>query len=332
MISYGPGAATDSMARIRRSTSIDELPACRTGTRCAGSTSTASVTPDVLAEIGEKFGLHPLALEDVANVTQRPKVEAYEKHLFIVTRIPLHSSAADGPTRPLATTPTADTPGPITRGPLATEQLSLRRQGLRPDPPGAARRLFDPVRARLRESRRLRSLGADYLAYALLDPLIDGYFPVLEALGERARGHREEVVDQPDAGPGRQHPRPQARPAELRRAVWPQREMISALMRDETPFIERETKVFLRDCYDHAVQIMDMVETYREIASGLLDVYLSSVSNRMNEIMKVLTIIATIFIPLTFIAGVYGMNFNPEARRGTCRSWTGATAIRSRCW
>ena len=169
---------------------------------------------------------------------------------------------------------------------LATEQVSLFfGAGWVLTFQETAEDVFEPVRERLRSGRvRIRSRGPDYLAYALVDALIDQFFPVLE---------RELLV--------------------LRRVVWPLREVVNGLEREEPPLVQPETRVFLRDCYDHTIQIMDMLETYRDLASGLMDLYLSSVSNRMNEVMKVLTVMASIFIPLTFLAGIYGMNFDPAA-------------------
>jgi magnesium transporter len=167
------------------------------------------------------------------------------------------------------------------------------------------------VRHRLRNgSGRLSSRGADYLAYALLDAAVDAFFPVMETCGERVEDLETDVVTKRDID---QIARIHDLKRDLltaRRAVWPQREMLNAIIRDETRLVSADTKVFLRDCYDHTVQLIDMIETYREIASGLVDIQLASQSNRMNEIMKILTIIATIFIPLSFIVGVYGMNFD----------------------
>ena len=173
---------------------------------------------------------------------------------------------------------------------------------------------FDPVRARLRQDpSRMRTHGADYLAYALLDALIDSYFPVLEHFGEALENSGAGGRGAAGPGPGRRASTRLKRDLlELRRALWPLREIMSHLLRDETPFIGAATRVYLRDCDDHVFQLMDMLEIDREVASGLMDLHLSSVSLRTNEIMKVLTIIATIFIPLGFIAGVYGMNFKPE--------------------
>jgi magnesium transporter len=246
---------------------------------------------ETIQELGKIFGIHGLALEDIINAHQRPKVEAYRDHVFIVTRMP------------------------VVGGGSATEQISMFL--------GASFLLtfqertgddFEPVRNRLRSAPggRIRSAKADYLAYALLDAVIDGYFPVLEAYGERVEDLEIEVVTSPQVGLTSRIHEVKRDLLALRRALWPQREMINALIRDEHPGITDQTRTYLRDCYDHTIQLVDVLETYREISSGLIDVYLSSLSARMNEIMKVLTFIATIFIPLGFIAGLYGMNFSPD--------------------
>ena len=242
-----------------------------------------------IQKIGTVFRLHKLALEDVVNVHQRAKVEDYQDHLFITARMVEFS------------------------GSLETEQISfflgknfvLTFQ----ERPGDC---LEPVRERIRKGQgQIRQSGADYLAYALLDAIIDNYFPVLEHYTERI----EELDEQVTAGDA---PRTIARIHSLRRdllllrrTIWPHREAINALARDPNPLISGDTRLFLRDCADHTVQIIDLVETYREMCSDLRDYCLSAVSNRMNEIMNVLTVIATIFIPLSFIAGVYGMNFDP---------------------
>jgi len=240
--------------------------------------------------LGDLFGLHRLALEDVVNVHQRSKSEAYDDHVFIVTRIVAPAAA------------------------VATEQISLfLGEGFVltfQERPGDC---FEPVRDRLRGKRgRIREFGADYLAYALLDAAIDGYFPVLEAYGERLEALEDSVMANPEPGQGALIHEMKRDLLTLRRAIWPLREMANGLGREVSPLIGEQTRLHLRDCYDHTIQLLDVVETYREIASGLVDVYLSSTSARLNEIMKVLTIIATIFIPLGFIAGLYGMNFDPK--------------------
>jgi magnesium transporter len=169
---------------------------------------------------------------------------------------------------------------------------------------------FQPVRQRLRSGGgRLRRLGSDYLAYALLDTIVDGYFVTLEALGEKMEMLEEELLQRPTPATLQQIHYLKQDTILLRRSVWPLREVIGALERGETPLVKDATQVYLRDLYDHTIQVMDTIETYRDMLSGMLDIYLSSISNTMNSVMKVLTIIGTIFIPLTFVAGVYGMNF-----------------------
>ncbi len=244
---------------------------------------------EVVRAVGELAGVHKLALEDAVNVHQRPKCEAYGEDVFVVARMP-HAGEA-----------------------LETEQLSVFvKPGLVVTFQERPEDTLGHVRDRLRRSSgRLRQTGSDYLAYAILDALVDGYFPVLDDYGERLEGIEDEMISAPtEASVQRLH---QARRdlLTLRRAIWPLREAVSALLREPIAVIGEDTRLYLRDCYDHTIQIMDLVETYRELASGLMDIYLSSVSNRMNEVMKILTVIATIFIPLTFIAGVYGMNFDP---------------------
>nr|WP_245243334.1 magnesium/cobalt transporter CorA [Pararhodobacter sp. SW119] len=252
-----------------------------------------------LQHIGKAFGLHPLALEDIVNLHQRPKVETYDGYLFIVLRMPVE------PPPTLDTTPVR----------LETEQvtMALGRDFVVTfqERPGDS---FDPVRHRLRNAGgQIRRRGADYLAYALIDAAIDAFFPILEAYGEQVEELEDDVIAQPG---NRQIARIHELKRNLltaRRALWPLRDMVNALLREDSPLIDSQTLVYLRDCHDHAIQLIDMIETYREICSGLVDIHLSSVSNRMNEVIKVLTIIATIFIPLTFIVGVYGMNFDPAA-------------------
>jgi magnesium transporter len=248
----------------------------------------------ILEQLGEHFHLHALSLEDVLNVPQRPKLEDYEGYQFLIMRMAIFQEAQE-----LSGT---------------TEQVSLF---LGPDFVLTVQEqigdVFEPVRQRLRQGRvRIRSAGADYLAYALLDAAIDGFFPVLEELSERLAALEEEVLSAPTRDTLEQIYTIRRALTNLRRAIWPAREAINVFARTDSALVTDHTRLFLRDCYDHVLQVLDVLESYRELASGLMDTYLSSQSNRMNEVMKVLTIIATIFIPLTFIAGIYGMNFNPE--------------------
>jgi magnesium transporter len=172
---------------------------------------------------------------------------------------------------------------------------------------------FEPVRDRIRNNRgTIRQRGVDYLAYALWDTIIDGYFLALEAYGERLEALENEVAIRPTKQTLTKIYQIRRELLALRRAIWPQRDAINTIIRDECSLVSKDVRIYLRDCYDHAVQIIDVIETYRELASGLMDVYLSAVGNRMNEVMKLLTVISTIFIPLTFLAGIYGMNFNTD--------------------
>ncbi len=245
--------------------------------------------------IGDVFHLHPLVLEDVVNVPQRPKVEEYEDQLLIIAHMVM---------------PMEDRQG------FYLEQVSfvLSKHYLLTVQENPEHDCFGLVRARIRSGKgMIRNKGVDFLAYALLDAIIDGFFPVLEDYGERIEELEDEVVVNPSRKTLQKIYEVRRELLALRRAIWPQRNAINRLIRDDSKLISQDVRIYLRDCYDHVTQVIDLVETYRELTSGLMDVYLSAVSNKMNEVMKLLTIISTIFIPLTFIVGVYGMNFNPEA-------------------
>jgi len=248
---------------------------------------------EVLTTLGRIFGLHRLALEDVVNLHQRPKVEDYEGNQFVVVRMPR----------------TPDT--------CETEQMSLFLGKnfviTFQEAPGDC---LDPVRKRIREgSTRIRSSGADYLTYAILDAVTDGYFPVLEHYGDRLLALEENLLgDEEDVPVAVLHALKRDLHT-LRGHIRPLREVFTSLLRTESTFFTPATLPFLRDCYDHAMQLIDQVESQRELALGLIELHRSNVGNRMNEVMKVLTIIATVFMPMSFIAGLYGMNFNPSASR-----------------
>lgn len=245
----------------------------------------------VIRRIGEIFGIHALALEDAVNVPQRPKSESYTRYQLFITRMGRVGSAG--------------------RASLDTEQVSiflgerfvLTLQEKRGDS-------FDPVRHRIRNGiGPLRTSGPDYLAYSLIDTVIDGYYPILEEIGDYLDELEEAVFVRACRSDLRKIHEVRRQLMSMRRAVWPQREALSSLIRDENPLVGETVRVHLRDVYDHAVQVIDVTETYRELAASLMDIYLSAVSQRTNEVMKVLTIIGSIFIPLTFVAGIYGMNF-----------------------
>ena len=252
---------------------------------------------ELIESLGKYFHIHPLVLEDIVHTDQRPKFEDLGDYLFIVMKMIYHTGDTDG---------------------MESEQISFlvgsnfvitfqERVG----------DVFEDVRDRIRKSRgRVRRMGADYLAYSLLDALVDRYFDVIEKAGDRIEAMEDEVMLNPAPSTLQRLYHIKRELLFLRRSIWPLREVVNGLTKGESSLIQEGTYPFIRDLYDHTIQIIDMLETMRDMNSGMFDMYLSSVSNRMNEVMKVLTIIATIFIPLTFIAGIYGMNFEfiPELK------------------
>lgn len=243
--------------------------------------------------LGEIFKIHPLALEDVVNVPQRPHTDEYPEQQVIISRM-VHLGDDHV---------------------VHTEQLGIVfGQGwVLTIQEESTRDCLDGVRSRIRRGKgNIRQLGADYLAYAILDAVVDGFFPLLEVFGERLEELEHQALEAQQRMSSHIHD-VKREMLTVRRAIWPQRDVVNALLRGESKHVTEGTRVYLRDTYDHTIQVMDIVETYREIASGLMDLYLSGVSNRMNEVMKVLTILSTIFMPLTFIAGIYGMNFEYDA-------------------
>jgi magnesium transporter len=245
--------------------------------------------PDQLRVLGEAFGLHPLALEDVFDREGRAKLETFDGQQFVVLNH-VHRDA---------------------EGTVSAEQVSffVGRHYLISIDEGA-QDIFDPVRQRIRGKSRIRSRGSDYLLYALIDVIIDSGFPLLETLGDELEALEDQTLDNPTQQARNKIHYAKRELVLMRRAWWPQREVVAALMRDDEQFLTDTTRLYMRDCYDHCVIEIDFVETYREMASSLLDTYLSAVTQRMNDIMKALTIIATIFLPLTFLTGLYGMNFD----------------------
>jgi magnesium transporter len=281
---------------IKRVNSIEE---------CVRLDNTAAVTwiniegihqTEVIQKIGDCYGFHPLVLEDILNTDQRPKMEDYKDYTFIVLKM-LHDSAPE----------------------IIAEQVSMILgrnfvisflEGIRGD-------VFKSTRERIRSGKgRLREMKADYLAYSLIDAVVDNYFVILEKMGERIEDLEEELLSNPTTGTVHVIHQLKREMIFLRKAVWPLREVINTLVRGDSSLISDSTRTYLRDVYDHTIQVIDSVETFRDMLSGMLDIYLSSISNRLNEIMKFLTIIGTIFIPLTFITGIYGMNFEyiPELK------------------
>jgi magnesium transporter len=246
---------------------------------------------DIIESLGRCFGVHPLVLEDIFNTYQRPKMEDFGDYIFVVLKMLYYDDEEDE---------------------IKTEQVSLilgenfviSFQEKKGD-------VFDTIRERIRSGKgRIRKMGADYLVYALMDSIVDNYFAIQEKVGERLEDMEEELLTNPSPEILHAIHNLKREMIFLRKSVWPLREVINGLKREESKLIRESTEIYFRDVYDHTIQVMDTIETSRDMLSGMLDVYLSSVSNKMNEVMKVLTIIATIFIPLTFLAGIYGMNFH----------------------
>lgn len=252
---------------------------------------------EVIRHIGEYFGVHPLVLEDIVDLGQRPKVEDYGDYLFFIVKMIYH----DKKTLDLYAEQI---------GLVLSDNFVISFQEKEGD-------VFDPIRLRIKEAKgRVRTQGADYLAYCLLDAIVDNYFAVLEKIGEDIDRMEKEMLEKLDERMPLQIHRLKTKIIYLRKQIWPLREVLSGLQRSQPRLIKKTTEIYLRDVYDHTIQVNDTLEAFRDAISGMHDVYLSGMSNKMNEIMKVLTIFSAIFIPLTFVAGVYGMNFEnmPELR------------------
>jgi len=252
---------------------------------------------ELLEKLGKGFELHPLILEDILSTGQRPKFEDYEKYIFIVLKMLSFSGENQS---------------------VEVEQVSLI---LGPNYVISFQErigdVFENIRDRIRNAKgRVRKMGPDYLAYSLIDAVVDNYFVILEKLGEKIESMEEEVVGDPTEKTVQQIHTLKREMISLRKSIWPLRELIAGLQKSESSLIKETTDIYLRDVYDHTIQIIDTIESFRDMVSGMLDIYLSSLSNKMNAVMKVLTIIATLFIPLTFVAGIYGMNFEymPELK------------------
>jgi len=244
----------------------------------------------IMEKTGKHFDIHPLILEDILNTGQRPKFVDMGKYIFLVLKMLRY----DEQNRTIISEQVSIV--------LALNYVISFQENIGD--------VFDPIRDRIRNAKgRIRKTGPDYLMYALLDAIVDGYFCILEKLGDKIESLEEELVDNPTENTIKQIHHLKRELIYLRRSVWPLRELISGMERSESTLITQTTDVYLRDLYDHTIQVIDTMESFRDMVSGMLDIYLSSISNRMNAVMKVLTIIATIFIPLTFIAGIYGMNF-----------------------
>lgn len=245
---------------------------------------------DIIERLGKHFELHPLILEDILNTTQRPKAEDLGNYIFIVLKMLSYNDQAEA---------------------VQPEQVSMvLGQNFVISFQENIGDVFEQIRDRIRNAKgRIRKMGPDYLVYALIDAIVDGYFAILEKVGEKIEVLEEALIHDPGDEILHQIHALKRELIGLRRSVWPLRELVGGIERSESALIKESTGMYLRDVYDHTIQVIDTVESYRDMVSGMLDIYLSSISNRMNAVMKVLTIIATIFIPLTFIAGIYGMNF-----------------------
>lgn len=243
---------------------------------------------ELVEKIGKHFNIHPLTLEDVVNTNQRAKFEDYDNYVVAIMKMIYYDTE------------------------MHSEQLSVvLMEGMvisfQESHGGDA---FDLIRNRIRQGKgRIRKMGADYLAYALIDAVVDCYFTILEKIGDRIELLEEELITEPTKATLQMLHHMKREMIFVRKAVWPMRELINNLERSETELVRPSTDIYLRDVHDHTIRVIDTVETFRDLLSGMMDIYLSSVSNRMNEVMKVLTIITTLFVPVTFIAGVYGMNF-----------------------
>jgi magnesium transporter len=245
---------------------------------------------ELIEKIGKQFDIHSLVLEDILHTTQRPKLEDYENHIFIVLRMFVYSRE----TREIKNEQVSLILG---KNYLLTFQEDIGD-------------VFDSVRERLRKGGpKIRNNGPDYLAYALIDAVVDSYFHILETIGEDIEEIEDRLLTNPEKEILQNVHQLRRDLILLRKSVWPLREALSSMQRNETGLVSKSTEIYLRDVYDHTIQVIDTIESYRDMVVGMLDVYLSSLSNKMNEVMKVLTMIATVFIPLTFLAGVYGMNF-----------------------
>jgi len=268
--------------------SVEQLPLCKDQSNVAWIDVCGLHSVSLIEQIGAKYGIHPLTIEDILHVGQRPKIEEFDDYVYVVLWM-MYAGADDIVQEQVSF--------------IVTDTCVITLQ----EQPGD---VFDPVRERIRSRKyRINSSQSDYLAYALIDMAVDSYYTVMENVDEIVTDLEERVLVDTSTRVLHDLYQMKRRILQIRRALWPLREVASKLERTETKLVKKATRIYFRDIYDHTIQVIDTVEHYRDLLSGLLDTYLSSASNKMNEVMKVLTIIATLFIPLTFIAGIYGMNF-----------------------
>jgi magnesium transporter len=292
IIDYG----TDGAAEVKDAT-VEECAACKEKPGISWIDVEGIHDVDKLEKLGQAFGLHPLVMEDILNTDQRPKAEDYGDYIYIVLRMLCFDDK---------------------KNEVVADQVSiiLGKNFVLSFQEGELD-VFEPLRKGIREGKgRVRKMGADYLAYALVDAIVDNFFVIFEKFGDEIDLIEDELIANPSRDTLQRIYRLKRDMLFLRKSVWPLRELVAMLERGESDLVGDPVRMYLRDVHDHAVYLVDTIETFRDMLSGMLDIYLSSMSNRMNEVMKVLTIIATIFMPLTFIAGVYGMNFEfmPELR------------------
>lgn len=287
VITYNPHHISEKQV-----TAPEELFFCKTTKDTSWINIEGTHDSALIQAIGNHFGLHSLLQEDIVCADQRPKLDNYGSHVFIVVKMLSYDNK---------------------RQTIKTEQVSFvlaENYVISFQETGKEGDVFGPNRERIRMSKgRMRNSGPDYLVYTLIDTIVDNYFLILEKIAERIEEMEEDIIESPSTNKLHELYRLKREMINLRKSVWPLREVISRMEREESKLIKDTTKVYLRDVYDHTISVIETVETYRDILSGLIDIYLSSLSNRMNNVMKVLTIISTIFMPLTFITGVYGMNF-----------------------
>jgi magnesium transporter len=277
---------------------LEECLACKVSREISWINIDGVHNVDIIKKLGEQYDLHPLLLEDVLDTQIRPKIEFFDKYVFVVLKMLRYNKT---------TLEVEAEQVSFVMGDTYVISLQEDREG----------DVFDPIRTRLETTGgRIRRSDADFLLYSLIDMVIDNYFLVLEKIGERVEALEDEITSHPSESPLKTLYKLKQELIFIRKSVWPLREVISSMEREETPLIHKETRKYIRDAYDHTIQVIDTTESYRDSMGSLLDIYLTSISNRTNDVVKVLTIISTIFMPLTFIAGVYGMNFDfmPELR------------------
>lgn len=262
----------------------------------------------LIETIGRMFDIHPLTLEDIVNTGHRPKAEEFDSYLYTIIKM-LHYREGDTV--------------------ISSEQVSfIIRDRLLISFQEEEGDVFEPVRERIQKGKgRIRRSGSDYLAYALMDTVVDHYYQILETFGEELELLEETVLENPKQESLNRIHELKRETIYMRKQIWPLRETINGLSRDESTFVTETTQIFMRDVYDHTIQVIEIMESYRDIVTGLIDLYMSGISNKMNEVMKVLTIIATIFIPITFVAGIYGMNFENMPELGLRWGYAGVWGI-----